>query len=71
MYFFDDAEAARDSIPPELITALKDGEVREMAMRAAGLSNRSLQAIRDMIESARAVEGMPAGDSAAKPRQAT
>jgi transcriptional regulator with XRE-family HTH domain len=60
MYFFDDAEASRDAIPPELIAALKDGEVREMALRAAGLSARSLQAIRDMIESARAVEGIPA-----------
>jgi hypothetical protein len=29
-----------------------------MALRAAGLSDRSLNAIRDMIESARAVEGM-------------
>jgi transcriptional regulator with XRE-family HTH domain len=59
MYFFDDTEADRNAIPPELIAALKDGEVREMALRAAGLSSRSLQAIRDMIESARAVEGMP------------
>ena len=40
MYFFDDTEADRDTIPPELIAALKDGEVREMALRAAGLSNR-------------------------------
>ena len=31
-----------------------------MALRAAGLSSRSLQAIKDMIEAARAVEGMPA-----------
>jgi transcriptional regulator with XRE-family HTH domain len=67
MYFFSNAEAARDAIPPELITALKDGGVREMALRAAGLSDRSLQAIRDMIESARAVEGMPAQDRPAGP----
>jgi transcriptional regulator with XRE-family HTH domain len=59
MYFFDDAEAGRDTGQAELITALKDDAVREMALRAAGLSDRSLQAIRDMIESARAVEGMP------------
>jgi len=25
MYFFDDTETSRDAIPPELITALKDG----------------------------------------------
>jgi transcriptional regulator with XRE-family HTH domain len=67
MYFFDEAEASRDAIPPELIAALKDGEVREMTLRAAGLSGRSLQAIRDMIESARAVEGMPAADRRARP----
>ena len=60
MYFFDDAEAGRDAVPADLVTALKDDEVREMALRAAGLSDRSLQAIRDMIESARAVEGLPA-----------
>jgi hypothetical protein len=30
-----------------------------MALRAAGLSERSLHAIREMIESARAVEGLP------------
>jgi hypothetical protein len=44
---------------------LKDDEIREMALRAAGLSDRSLQAIRDMIESARAVEGMTAADQPA------
>ena len=38
MYFFDDTEADRDAMAPELIAALKDGEVREMALRAAGLS---------------------------------
>jgi transcriptional regulator with XRE-family HTH domain len=58
MYFFEDIEAGRDSVPAELVTALKDDTVREMALRAAGLSDRSLNAIRDMIESARAVEGM-------------
>ena len=65
MYFFDDAEASRDAIPPDLVAALKDDEIREMALRAAGLSDRSLQAIRDMIESARAVEGMTASDQPA------
>jgi ESX-1-secreted protein regulator len=58
MYFFEDAEAGRGAVPAELVTALKDDSVREMALRAAGLSDRSLNAIRDMIESARAVEGM-------------
>jgi hypothetical protein len=70
MYFFDNAEASRDAIPPDLVAALKaalkEDEIREMALRAAGLSDRSLQAIRGMIESARAVEGMTAADQPAR-----
>jgi transcriptional regulator with XRE-family HTH domain len=58
MYFFDDQEAGRDAVPAELIAALKDDAVREVALRAAGLSDRSLKAIQDMIESARTVEGL-------------
>ena len=59
MYFFDDPEPGRDLFGPDLVAALKDDDVREMALRAAGLSNRSLRAIREMIESARVVEGLP------------
>ena len=59
MFFFDDAEVGRDGVQVELVTALKDDSVREMVLRAAGLSDRSLTAIREMIESARAVEGVP------------
>jgi hypothetical protein len=43
----------------ELAAALSDDKVREMALRAAGLSDRSLKAITDMIDSARTVEGLP------------
>jgi hypothetical protein len=53
------AETDRDAVGPDLVAALKDDDVREMALRAAGLSDRSLRAIRDMIESARVVEGLP------------
>jgi transcriptional regulator with XRE-family HTH domain len=68
MYFFEEPEGSRDLGSPELVAALKDDDVREMALRAAGLSERSLHAIREMIESARAVEGLPpapAGSAAA------
>ena len=58
MYFFEETEADRGAVPPELVAALKDNDVRDMALRATGLSERSLRAIRDMIESARAVEGL-------------
>jgi hypothetical protein len=62
MYFFEQAEADRGAVPPELVVALKDDDVRDMALRATGLSERSLRAIRDMIESARAVEGLTVED---------
>lgn len=62
MYFFAEAEADRGAVPPELVVALKDDDVRDMALRAAGLSERSRRAIRDMIENARAVEGLPTED---------
>ena len=62
MYFFQEAEADRDAVPPELIAALKNDEVRDMALRTVGLSDRALRAIKDMIENARAVEGLAAQD---------
>lgn len=55
MYFFDDAETERGAIPAEVALALQDDDVREIALRAAGLSERSLKAIRDLIDSARAL----------------
>lgn len=47
-----------DAVPAELAAALSDDKVREMDLRAAGLSDRSLKAITDMIDSARTVEGL-------------
>jgi transcriptional regulator with XRE-family HTH domain len=61
MYFFPDDETQQDAMPPELAAALQDDQVRQMTLRAAGLSERSLQAIADMIDSARIVEGLPPG----------
>lgn len=58
-YFFPDDVARQDAVPAEVVAALSDDKVREMALRAAGLSDRSLKAITDMINSARAVEGLP------------
>ena len=57
-YFFPDDVAQQDAVPAEVVAALSDDKVREMALRAAGLSDRSLQAITDMINSARALEGL-------------
>ena len=58
-YFFPDDAMRQDAVPAELAAALSDDKVRDMALRAAGLSDRSLQAITDMIDSARTVEGLP------------
>ena len=62
MYFFPQTEADRSAVPPELVAALKNNDVRDMALRAAGLSDRALRAIKDMIENARAVEGLTTED---------
>ena len=58
-YFFPDGSMQQGAAPAEVVAALSDDNVREMALRAAGLSGRSLKAITDMINSARAVEGLP------------
>jgi transcriptional regulator with XRE-family HTH domain len=71
MYFFPDEDAARGAVPADAALALKDDAVREIALRAAGLSERSLQVINDMITSVRALDAprpgarrrtAPAGD---------
>jgi transcriptional regulator with XRE-family HTH domain len=59
-YFLDDDEAARRIDEQlELLAALRDNAVRTMALRAAGLSGPSLEAIHGMIEHARRIEGLP------------
>ena len=67
-YFFPDDSLEENAIPADLAAALGDAQVREMALRAAGLSDRSLKAITDMIDSARSVEGLPGGGGTADDR---
>lgn len=57
-YFFDDEVAARVDVELELLVALRDSAVRELALRAFGLSTESLTAIRGMIERVRKLEGL-------------
>jgi hypothetical protein len=57
LYFFGEAGKDRASVPPELAVAPDDDELRGLTLRAAGLSERALRAIRDMIENARVLEG--------------
>ena len=55
-YFVEDAGLARGDIPADAARALQDHHVREIALRAAGLPERSLQVIADMAASARQLE---------------
>ncbi len=58
-YFFDDAAASRINAELELLNALRDAPVRELALRAFGLSSESLSALAEMIERVRQLEGLP------------
>ena len=62
-YFFPEDAMEPDAVPAELTAALSYDKVRETALRAAGLSDRSLQAITETINSARTVEGLPDEDA--------
>lgn len=57
-YFFDEALGAQIGAELELLAAMREAGVHHVAMRAAGLSPKSLDAIRGMIESAREMEGL-------------
>lgn len=66
-YFFDEEAAERIDAELELLAALRDASVRGVALRAAGLSPDTLQAIRGIIEQARRLEGLGDGDEDADP----
>src|SRR5215475_7494362 len=55
-FFFEEAEPRRGEVPADAALALKDDAVREIALRAAGLSEGSLRTIADMLANARALE---------------
>jgi len=63
-YFLDDAVAERIDAELELLVSLRDASVRQVALRASGLSPDSLRAIVDMIEQVRRLEGLPPGEAA-------
>lgn len=58
-YFFDDEETRRIDAELALLTALRDAPVRQIALRASGLSPKSLEAIADMVDRVRELEGLP------------
>lgn len=57
-YFFDDAAAEKIDAQLALLAAMRDADVRNVALRAAGLSAESLEVVRGMIERARQLEGL-------------
>jgi len=57
-YFFDDEEARKINAQLELLAAMRDAGVRNITLRAAGLSPRTLDIVRGMIESARQLDGL-------------
>jgi transcriptional regulator with XRE-family HTH domain len=58
-YFFDEDTSARVEAELGLLTAMKDTGVRDIALRAAGLSPKSLDTINDIINHVRDLEGLP------------
>lgn len=62
-YFFDDTVSEQVEGEIALVTALKDSGVREVAMRASGLSDKSLDTIAEVINRVRELEGLPPKES--------
>ncbi|PBC83670.1 Transcriptional regulator, contains XRE-family HTH domain [Streptomyces sp. 2224.1] len=58
-YFFDDRTTQAVDGELELMVALRSAGVQHVALRAAGLSPRSLRSIKEIIEHARELEGLP------------
>jgi transcriptional regulator with XRE-family HTH domain len=57
-YFFDEDTAARVDDQLELLVALRDDHVRQVAVLANGLSAETLETITTMLERARQLEGL-------------
>lgn len=66
-YFFDDEAAERIAAELDVLAGLRDAGVRQVALRAAGLSGDGLDAIAGMIEHIRRLEGLPAEEQADEP----
>lgn len=57
-YFFDEDTAEAVDAQLSLLVTMRDASVRDVALRAAGLSVESLAAIQAVIEHARRLEGL-------------
>ena len=59
-YFFDEQAAKQIDEELQLLMALRDASVKSIALRAVGLSDVSLEAVRSILDQARTIEGLPA-----------
>ncbi|MEU3562847.1 helix-turn-helix domain-containing protein [Kitasatospora sp. NPDC058243] len=59
LYFYEEEMAKRTDEQLRLAGALRNASIRQMVLDADGLSERSMAAITTMIQSARAMEGLP------------
>ena len=66
-YFFDDAEAAHIDSELELLTALRDTGVRELALRAATLTPEFLTTLSAMLDQVAEHQRPPGGEGARRP----
>jgi transcriptional regulator with XRE-family HTH domain len=58
-YFVDDDACAKIDAELDLLVMMRDLGVKRVALRAAGLSSRSLESIAEVIERVRELEGLP------------
>ncbi|MEU0843946.1 helix-turn-helix domain-containing protein [Streptomyces sp. NPDC005962] len=58
-YFFDDGAAAQVDQELATIRNMRDAGVERVALRAVGLSGKSMEAVVAMIERVRELEGLP------------
>lgn len=65
-YFFDEALAAEVDAQLDLLLALRDANVRDLALRADGLSAESLRVVAEMVRRARQLEGLDGGPGAGR-----
>jgi transcriptional regulator with XRE-family HTH domain len=56
-YFFDDAMASKLSAELELVAALRDAGVRDLALRVAGLDDDARRAVMTMIDALQQMQG--------------
>jgi transcriptional regulator with XRE-family HTH domain len=61
-YFSGDVPADDADLQAEFLAAMRDAGVRSIALRAHGLSESSLAAVRAVIENARRLEHLPDSD---------